>query len=68
MVTKAANRKLLERQLRSEVRRGTEVIEKLPNIPTQVGLGDRFQRDHDLILIQNSYKIGSNPRVEPNFR
>lgn len=24
-----------------EVHRGTEVIEKLPNIPTQVGLGDR---------------------------
>ncbi|WP_460206309.1 hypothetical protein [Scytonema sp. NUACC21] len=36
-----------------EVRRGTEVIEKLPNIPTQVGLGENFQRDRDLILIQN---------------
>lgn len=35
-----------------EVRRGTEIIEKLPNIPTQVGLGDRFQPDRDLILIQ----------------
>ncbi|MFN6559465.1 MAG: TIGR02710 family CRISPR-associated CARF protein [Nostoc sp. ChiSLP01] len=35
-----------------EVRRGNEVIERLPNIPTQVGLGDRFQPDRDLILIQ----------------
>ncbi|MBW4615244.1 MAG: hypothetical protein KME21_18605 [Desmonostoc vinosum HA7617-LM4] len=36
-----------------EVRRGTEVIEKLPNIPTQVELGENFQSDRDLILIQN---------------
>ncbi len=36
-----------------EVRRGAEVIERLPNIPTQTGLSDRFQRDRDLILIQN---------------
>ncbi|TBR58419.1 CRISPR-associated protein [Westiellopsis prolifica IICB1] len=35
-----------------EVRRGTEVIERLPNIPTQIGLGDRFQQNRDLILIQ----------------
>lgn len=35
-----------------EVRRGTEVIDKLPNIPTQVGLGDKFQPDRDLILIE----------------
>lgn len=34
-----------------EVRRGNEVIEKLPNIPTQVGLGDRFQQDRDLVLL-----------------
>ncbi len=36
-----------------EVRRGSEIIEKLPNIPTQVGLGDKFQRDRDLICISN---------------
>lgn len=36
-----------------EIRRGTEVLERLPNIPTQVGLGENFQRDRDLILIQN---------------
>ncbi|MBW4669846.1 MAG: hypothetical protein KME60_21145 [Cyanomargarita calcarea GSE-NOS-MK-12-04C] len=36
-----------------EIRRGAEVIERLPNIPTQVGLGDNFQSDRDLILIQN---------------
>jgi CRISPR-associated protein (TIGR02710 family) len=35
-----------------EVRRGTEVIEKLPNIPTQVGLGDKFQPDRDVVLIE----------------
>ncbi|MBX9256493.1 TIGR02710 family CRISPR-associated protein [Desmonostoc muscorum CCALA 125] len=35
-----------------EVRRGNEVIERLPNIPTQLGLGNRFQIDRDLILIQ----------------
>ncbi|MBW4573295.1 MAG: hypothetical protein KME31_36680 [Tolypothrix carrinoi HA7290-LM1] len=36
-----------------EVRRGAEVMERLPNIPTQVGLGDRFQKERDLILVQN---------------
>jgi CRISPR-associated protein Csm5 len=36
-----------------EVRRGAEVIERLPNIPTQVGLGDRFQQERDLLLVQN---------------
>ncbi|MFM6155051.1 MAG: TIGR02710 family CRISPR-associated CARF protein, partial [Sphaerospermopsis kisseleviana] len=36
-----------------EVRRGTEVIEKLPNIPTQIGLGDKFQPDRDVILIED---------------
>jgi len=35
-----------------ELRRGTEVIERLPNIPKQLELGERFQRDRDLILIQ----------------
>jgi hypothetical protein len=36
-----------------EVRRGAEVIERLPNIPTQVELDDRFQAKRDLILVQN---------------
>lgn len=36
-----------------EIRQGTEVVERLPNIPTQVGLGDRFQRDRDIIPIQD---------------
>ncbi|MFB2739124.1 TIGR02710 family CRISPR-associated CARF protein [Umezakia ovalisporum] len=35
-----------------EVRSGTEVTDKLPNIPTQLELGDRFQPNRDLILIQ----------------
>lgn len=36
-----------------EVRRGAEVIERLPNIPTQLGLGDRFNPTHDVVLLQN---------------
>jgi CRISPR-associated protein (TIGR02710 family) len=36
-----------------EVRRGTEVVEKLPNIPTQVGLGDRFNPAQDVVLLQD---------------
>ena len=35
-----------------EVRKGQEVIEKLPNIPTQAKLGDRFQPERDLILLE----------------
>lgn len=35
-----------------EIRRGTEVLDRLPNIPTQLGLSDRFDPNHDLILIQ----------------
>ncbi len=35
-----------------EVRKGAEVIDTLPNIPTQLNLGDRFQADRDLVLIQ----------------
>ncbi|WP_315789515.1 hypothetical protein [Fischerella sp. JS2] len=36
-----------------EVRRGAEVVERLPNIPTQVNLGENFQPERDLILVQN---------------
>jgi CRISPR-associated protein (TIGR02710 family) len=36
-----------------EVRRGAEVIERLPNIPTQLGLGDRFNPTQDVVLLQN---------------
>ncbi len=36
-----------------EIRRGTEVIERLPNIPTQLELGQSFQQERDLILVQN---------------
>lgn len=35
-----------------EVRRGTEVLERLPNIPIQVNLGERFQENRDLVEIQ----------------
>ncbi len=36
-----------------EMRRGAEVIERLPNIPTQLDLGESFQQERDLILVQN---------------
>lgn len=36
-----------------EVRKGSEVVESLPNIPTQLGLGDKFDRDRDVILVSN---------------
>ncbi|NJK51825.1 MAG: TIGR02710 family CRISPR-associated protein [Leptolyngbyaceae cyanobacterium SU_3_3] len=35
-----------------EVRRGNEILERLPNIPQQAKLGDRFQPNQDLVLIQ----------------
>jgi CRISPR-associated protein (Cas_Cas02710) len=41
-----------------EVRRGSEVIERLPNIPTQVGLGENFQPQRDVIRIQNPDDLG----------
>jgi hypothetical protein len=36
-----------------EVRRGSEVVEKLPNIPIQLGLGDSFNADTDLVRLEN---------------
>ncbi len=36
-----------------EVRRGAEVIERLPNIPAQVNLRENFQPERDLILVQD---------------
>lgn len=41
-----------------EIRRGAEIIERLPNIPTQVELGDKFKPERDLILIQNPDNLG----------
>jgi CRISPR-associated protein (TIGR02710 family) len=35
------------------IRRGGEIIEELPNIPTQLNLGDKFQPSRDLILIDD---------------
>ncbi|OKH18644.1 TIGR02710 family CRISPR-associated CARF protein [[Limnothrix rosea] IAM M-220] len=35
-----------------EVRRGAEVLERLPNIPTQLGLSD-FDPDRDVVLLKN---------------
>lgn len=50
-----------------EVRRGTEVIEKLPNIPTQTELGDRFQPERDLILIQNPDDLNECYQLTANY-
>lgn len=36
-----------------EVRRGAEVVSQLPNIPTQLNLGDRFNPDTDLVRLDN---------------
>lgn len=36
-----------------EVRKGSEVTNRLPNIPTQTKLGDRFEPARDLILLQD---------------
>jgi CRISPR-associated protein (TIGR02710 family) len=36
-----------------EVRRGSEVLEKLPNIPTQLNLGDKFNPETDVIAVDN---------------
>ena len=36
-----------------EIRRGAEVIDSQPNIPTQLGLGTRFNPDTDLVLLEN---------------
>lgn len=36
-----------------EIRRGAEVIDRQPNIPTQLGLGTRFNPDTDLVLLDN---------------
>lgn len=36
-----------------EVRQGGKVLERLPNIPAQLELGERFQKERDLILVQN---------------
>ncbi len=36
-----------------EIRRGTEVVERLPNLPTYLGMGDRFHPDTDLVRLDN---------------
>lgn len=36
-----------------EMRRGAEVVERLPNLPTYLGMGDRFHPDADLVRLDN---------------
>lgn len=36
-----------------EIRRGAEVVDRQPNIPTQLGLSTRFNPDTDLVLLDN---------------
>jgi CRISPR-associated protein (TIGR02710 family) len=40
-----------------EIRKGEEVISRSPNIPTQTNLGDRFQIERDLIVLESSDDI-----------
>lgn len=41
-----------------EVRRGTEIIAQWPNIPTHLGLGDRFNPETDLVQLENPDDLG----------
>ncbi len=34
-----------------EIRKGADVVERLPNLPTHLGFGDRFHPDSDLITL-----------------
>jgi CRISPR-associated protein (TIGR02710 family) len=36
-----------------EVRKGSEIVDRLPNIPTQVNLGSKFQQATDLVVLDN---------------
>jgi CRISPR-associated protein (TIGR02710 family) len=36
-----------------EIRRGAQIVDRQPNIPTQLGLGPRFNPDTDLVLLDN---------------
>ncbi|MEB3174653.1 MAG: TIGR02710 family CRISPR-associated CARF protein [Cyanobacteriota bacterium] len=42
-----------------EVRQGGEVIERLPNIPAQLNLGDRFNAETDVIEVENPDDVSS---------
>jgi CRISPR-associated protein (TIGR02710 family) len=36
-----------------EVRKGSEIVDRLPNIPTQTSLGNKFQETTDLVILDN---------------
>jgi CRISPR-associated protein (TIGR02710 family) len=36
-----------------EVRKGSEIVDRLPNIPTQTNLGSKFQPTTDLVVLDN---------------
>jgi CRISPR-associated protein (TIGR02710 family) len=36
-----------------EVRKGSEIVDRLPNIPTQANLGNKFQQNTDLVVLDN---------------
>jgi CRISPR-associated protein (TIGR02710 family) len=36
-----------------EVRKGTEIVDRLPNIPTQANLGSKFQQATDLVVLDD---------------
>lgn len=36
-----------------EIRKGNEIVSRLPNIPTQVGMSEKMQPDTDLVILTN---------------
>lgn len=52
-----------------EVRQGAEVIKRLPNIPTQLNLGQNFKSERDLILVQNPDNLAEcYPKIYNHIR
>jgi CRISPR-associated protein (TIGR02710 family) len=36
-----------------EIRKGAEIVERLPNLPTHLGLGNRFDPEQDIVVLDN---------------
>ncbi len=46
-----------------EIRQGAQVVDRLPNLPTYLELGDRFQPNRDVITISNPDDLSQNYRA-----
>jgi CRISPR-associated protein (TIGR02710 family) len=46
-----------------EIRQGAQVVDRLPNLPTYLELGDRFQANRDLITISDPDDLSQNYRA-----